>query len=91
MAGADATGAPFDEHSWGQAHPTDGGDGPGSGGVESRSGPSAAAVRTAVRVLSDASEDQVMDVLKDVRLKARAKLAALFAQSVAEGHFALDY
>ncbi|CAE7841409.1 unnamed protein product [Symbiodinium sp. KB8] len=34
---------------------------------------------------------EVMDVLKDVRLKARAKLAALFAQSVAEGHFALDY
>ncbi|CAE7790100.1 unnamed protein product [Symbiodinium necroappetens] len=34
---------------------------------------------------------EVMDVLEEVRLKARAKLAALFAQSVAEGHFVLDY
>ena len=31
-----------------------------------------------------------MDTLEDVRLKARARLAALFAQSVAEGHQAYD-
>ena len=44
----------------------------------------------AVRVLTEATADMVMDTLEDVRLIARARLAALFAQLVAEGHQAYD-
>ena len=55
-----------------------------------RRGPSVAVIGTAIRVLVSATEDDLMDSLETVRLKARARLASLFAQSVAEGHSAYD-
>ena len=55
-----------------------------------RPGPSVAVIGTAIRVLVSATEDDLMDSLETVRLKARARLASLFAQSVAEGHSAYD-
>ena len=55
-----------------------------------RRGPSVAVIGTAIRVLVSATEDDLMDSLETVRLRARARLASLFAQSVAEGHSAYD-
>ena len=91
MSGAEPADAPSDAgHTWGEPRTEDAGDEAGAGAGGSRSRPGAAAVQMAVRVLTEATEDMVMDTLEDVRLKARARLAALFAQSVAEGHQAYD-
>ena len=80
-----------DEHSWGdhaagpeqeaQATTTE---------EPVRRGPSVAVIGTAIRVLVSATEDDLMDSLETVRLKARARLASLLAQSVAEEHSAYD-
>ena len=87
MSGAEPMDAPSDAgHTWGEARAEDAGD----GGSHARSRPGAVAVQMAVRVLTEATEHMLMDTLEDVRLKARARLAALFAQSVAEGHQAYD-
>ena len=80
-----------DEHSWGEQAA---GPGPETQAATTeepvRRGPSVAVIGTAFRVLVSATEDDVMDSLETVRLKARVRLASLFAQSVAEGHSAYD-
>ena len=80
-----------DEHSWREQAA---GPGPETQAATTeepvRRGPSVAVIGTAIRVLVSATEDDIMDSLETVRLKARARLASLFAQSVAEGHSAYD-
>ena len=83
--------APSDAgHTWGEPRSDDAGQDAGRAAGAARQEPGAAAVRMAVKILCEATEDMVMDTLEEVRLKARARLAALFAQSVAEGHQAYD-
>ena len=83
--------APSDAgHTWGEPRADDAGDDAGRDAGAARPEPGAAAVQMAVKILCEATEDRVMDTLEEVRLKARARLAALFAQSVAEGHQAYD-
>ena len=80
-----------DEHSWGEQAAGPGQETQAATTEEPvRRGPSVAVIGTAIRVLVSATEDDIMDSLETVRLKARARLASLFAQSVAEGHSAYD-
>ena len=80
-----------DEHSWGAQAAGPGQETQADTTEEPvRRGPSVAVIGTAIRVLVSATEDDIMDSLETVRLKARARLASLFAQSVAEGHSAYD-
>ena len=58
--------------------------------VDELPAPGSTTTREPPIVLVDAHEDLVMDCLEEMRLKSRAKLAALLAQSVAEGHYAFD-
>ncbi|OLP99308.1 hypothetical protein AK812_SmicGene18150 [Symbiodinium microadriaticum] len=93
MSGAEPADAdaPSDAgHTWGEPRSDDAGDDAGRDAGATRPEPGAAAVQMAVKILCEATEDRLMDTLEDVRLKARARLAALFAQSVAEGHQAYD-
>ena len=85
-----------DKHSW-AAGPTSGQtpapsdvNAEGAAPAEERRTPSAAVINTTLRVLVGATEDDLMDSLEHLRLKAEARLASLFAQSVAEGHNAHD-
>ena len=91
MSGAEPADVPSDTgHTWGEPRSDDAGDGAGSAAGAARPKPGAAAVQMALKILSEATEDMVMDTLEELRLKARARLAALLAQSVAEGHQAYD-
>ncbi|CAE7817075.1 unnamed protein product [Symbiodinium sp. KB8] len=91
MSGAEPADAPSDAgHTWGEPRSDDAGDGAGRADGAARPKPGAAAVQMALKILSEATEDMVMDTLEEIRLKARARLAALLAQSVAEGHQAYD-
>ena len=94
MSGAEPADASSDAgHTWGEPRSDDVGDGGDGADIDAgatRSQTGTASLQMAVKILCEATEDAVMDTLEEVRLKARARLAALFAQSVAEGHQAYD-
>ena len=83
---ADAGSGPVDEHSWGDTRPAVD---PWTSTLlpldvrlqsqASRPGASSAVIRVALPVL--------MDCLEEMRLKSRSELAAMMAQSVAEGQY----